>query len=110
MDLASTQSAISIVLGILTIISLIYTWVTSRSRASAAEIGKIHDRVDLLEVRLTKIETEMLHLPSASGFHRMELAMTRLQGDMEVLTERLKPIGAVGDRLQEFLLDQANKR
>ncbi|MFH1796281.1 MAG: DUF2730 family protein [Pseudomonadota bacterium] len=66
-------------------------------------------RFQLSEARLTKVESDMSHLPDREQSHRMEIVIERLSGRLETLDERLKPVAAISDRLQEFLLDQARK-
>lgn len=62
-----------------------------------------HDR------RIQTVEGEMKHLPDRDTQHRMELQLADMNGKFAALEERLKPIAAVSIRLQEFMLDQANK-
>ncbi len=59
--------------------------------------------------RLTTIEGQLKHLPDAESAHRMEVAIARLEGNLEVMAERLKPVAAISERLQEFLLEQAKR-
>lgn len=60
-----------------------------------------------IDERLSKLETEMDHIPNKESLHRVDLALTELRGEIKVLTERLKPVAAISDRLQEFLIEQA---
>lgn len=57
--------------------------------------------------RLTAIEGELRHMPTAEAYQRNEVALAELNGHIAVLSERLKPVSAISDRLQEFLLDEA---
>jgi len=118
MDLTTVRDMVSVALGTLTIASMVFTWIIARSRASAAEIAKLNDRLtdglknisnrnDAVENRLTRIESEMHHMPDNATINSVLLKMNTLQGEMGVLTERLRPIQSVTDRLQEFLLSQA---
>jgi len=66
-------------------------------------------KIEVLEDRLAKVEGELKHLPDKVGMHRMELTMSDMQGDMKVIIERMNSIAATGDRLQEFLVDQARQ-
>ncbi|WP_429813587.1 DUF2730 family protein [Ensifer sp. B1-9] len=73
-------------------------------RLSKAEGTLIsHDR------RIQKVENELQHLPDRDTAHRLELTMEKISGRLDTLDERLKPIAATSGRLQEFLLEQANK-
>jgi hypothetical protein len=76
-----------------------------RQIQSDAIVARFH----LAEARLLKAESDLAHLPDRTQTHRLELAVERLNGRMETLDERLKPVAAISDRLQEFLLEQARK-
>lgn len=71
------------------------------SKTESTLIG--HDR------RIQKVETELQHLPDRDTAHRLELTMEKISGRLDTLDERLKPIAATSGRLQEFLLEQAQK-
>lgn len=62
-----------------------------------------HDR------RIQAVEGEIKHLPDRETTHRMELAMSEINGKLNVMAERLKPIEAIGERLQETLMEQARR-
>lgn len=59
------------------------------------------------EKRIQSLEGKLEHLPDNDQAHNLELAIERLTGRIDVLDERLKPVAAISDRLQEFLLEQA---
>ncbi|SCM75427.1 conserved hypothetical protein [uncultured Pleomorphomonas sp.] len=62
-----------------------------------------------IDERLSRLETEMDHIPNKESLHRVDLTLTELRGEIQVLTERLKPVAAISDRLQEFLIEQAKR-
>lgn len=64
-------------------------------------------RIDELEDRLLRMESNFQHLPDKDVSHRMELAIQEMKGELGMITERLKPVAAISERLQEFLLEQA---
>lgn len=75
-------------------------------------------RFSLIEMSMAKIDEALKHIPDREQSHRLELAITqlsgrldamdqRVSGKIETLDERLKPVSAISDRLQEFLLEQA---
>jgi uncharacterized protein YPO0396 len=68
----------------------------------AAAIG----RVDLVEDRVTRVESELKHLPNKDVTHHLDQSIGELQAEVRVLSERIKPIAAVADRLQEALLER----
>ncbi len=79
-------------------------------KASTGRMGALEDRVDKVEDRTTTIEGDIRHMPSASQAQRLEIALSEVRGDLAVLNERLGPIGAISERLQEFLLEEARSR
>ncbi len=77
---------------------------TLTERTKKAEEKLIeHDR------RIQSVEGEIKHLPDRETTHRMELAMSEINGKLNVMAERLKPIEAIGERLQETLMEQARR-
>jgi flagellar capping protein FliD len=73
-----------------------------------------HDR------RIQSIEGELKHLPDRETTHRIELTMLQIIGRLDsqdatltgkfaAMDERLKPIQAIGERLQDVLVEQAKK-
>ncbi len=123
---------LSLILSIIALASIIYGWFTSGSKKALSEVAKLREdckeeaeelakakqthadaivgRFQMVESRLLKIESEMVHLPDREQTHRLEMQLERLTGRMETLDERLKPVAAIGDRLQEFLLEQAKSK
>lgn len=79
-------------------------------KASSGRMGALEDRVDKVEDRTTTVESEIRHLPSRDQNHNMELALRDLRGEMAQLNERMKPVVATSERLQEILLDLARDR
>ena len=68
------------------------------------------DKLDKAEDRIARVEHELNHLPSRETVHRMEISLTSLDGKIGQLAEQLKPVASISDRLQEFLLNQAERR
>ena len=100
--------------GVIGIASMIYTWLTSRSKTNAAdikalggEVAKKHIEIDenlkKHDRRIQKVEDELNHLPTQNEVHELKLAMERLNGNVEVLAERLGAIGRVVTTIDESL-------
>ena len=68
------------------------------------------DSRQAIAARLTMIEGDMKHLPDAHSAKRTEVALSEVRGELQVLSERLKPVAAISERLQEFLLEEAQSR
>lgn len=72
----------------------------------AAAIGKL----DILEDRATRIETNLAHLPDHKTVNKLEAMIGTLSKDVGVLSERIKPIGAMADRIQEAIVEKVMQR
>ncbi|QFR32397.1 DUF2730 family protein [Ancylobacter sp. TS-1] len=71
------------------------------------EMRVLKDDVDGLEERTAKAEMAIAHLPDKDTSHRLEMAISRLEGRMEVMDERLKPVAAMAARAQERMFQEA---
>jgi demethoxyubiquinone hydroxylase (CLK1/Coq7/Cat5 family) len=106
--------------------SLIYTIVTSRSKKHGEDIAAIKrsigvvesqvmevkqsadQRVDKVEDRVTRVEAEMEHLPDKDVTHRLEIALTKMNGEMAAMKESIKPISAMAARIQEAIIEKVS--
>lgn len=84
----------------------VWNLIASGSRANARTLETHGDTLRGLDSRLSKVELTMREIPNRKDFHDLDKQMTELRGTMGVLTERLKPVEAISDRLQEVILDQ----
>ena len=70
------------------------------------EIRVLKDDIDVLEARTAKVEMSIAHLPDKDTSHRLEMAISRLEGRMEVMDERLKPVAAMAARANERMYEE----
>lgn len=98
----------------------IYAWLTRSGKEAGEKVSKLEERlqlavserdrkIDAVEDRISRVEGELKGLPDRDTVHHMQIEMTAMRGAMEVLTERLKPLAAISDRLQQFLLEQSKR-
>lgn len=103
--------------------SLLYAIVTGRSKENDKRFTQLQEQIDkkastetvaiavgkldLLEDRATRIETNMDHLPDHQMVTTLQGMIGKLTGDVAVLSERIRPIASIADRLQEKILEQA---
>ena len=88
----------------------LYIWVTAGSSGNARQIEELFKRMAEVERRAEKAESDIRHMPDRDMVQRMEITLTEMRGQMSVLSERLVPVAAISERLQEFLLDQHANR
>lgn len=75
---------------------------TNRTDATEKKLIE-HDR------RIQAVEGELKHLPDRDMAHRLELAVEKMNGRLDTMSETLKPIRATTERLNELLMEQAKK-
>jgi predicted nuclease with TOPRIM domain len=76
---------------------------------SAKELQQMDGKLTTLEGKVQLLDGEIRHLPDRDAAHRLELAVERLNGRIETLDERLKPVAAISDRMQEILIEQGKR-
>lgn len=78
-----------------------------RIKACNEETDLVHKRVSEVDSRVTRLERDMEHLPDKDATHRMEMAIVRLEGRLETMDERLKPVASIATRMQEVLMEKS---
>lgn len=75
----------------------------------AGEVKAQDVKIMALQAELQILKSEIQHLPDRDTAHRLELAIAELNGKIGTLDERLKPVAAISDRMQEILLEQGKR-
>lgn len=83
--------------------------VSSGSRANAQTLEQHGTLLHDLTTRVTAIEHTTREGPTTKDLHALSERMTNLGGAISVLTERLKPIEAINERMQDILLEQGRR-
>lgn len=79
------------------------------SKRNAAELKAHADALIGLDRRVASLEDAGRDAPKQKDFHELELQMSQLVGTMGLLTERLKPLEKVTERLQEWAMEHKSK-
>lgn len=94
----------------------IYTFFTSPSRRNADDISKIKTDQAAHDRRIQSVEAELKHVPDRETIHKLELFMEKLNGRLDsidgrfdTVDEKLKPIQAATERMNDTLLAQVRK-
>lgn len=77
------------------------------SKASNTVTAALTGKLDLLEDRTTRVETEMKHLPDHRAVSKLEGMINQLSGEVGILSERIRPVAAIAERLQEKIMESA---
>jgi len=92
---------------LISLLALTYTIQDKRSNRHDARFGAMAEKIDHAEDRISRVEVELRHLPDHDTVNRLESTIEKLHGEVRVLAERVKPISAIADRVQEALLEKA---
>ncbi|SIP88823.1 Protein of unknown function [Rhizobium sp. RU35A] len=100
---------VSLVLGLIALLGHAKGYFSSGEKTLIAQVDANEKKLVEHDRRIQAIEGELKHLPDRETAHKLELALANISGRLDTLDERLKPIAATSGRLQEFLLEQAQK-
>ena len=106
--------AVFALLGNIVMLILAAKFVTREAHSASlierdARLKAVTEKVDAAEDRVARLENEFRHLPDRQSVHGIQLSLSDLNGKLMAMGEQLKPVAAISDRLQEFLLEQARK-
>jgi len=108
-DFAAVLPWVSGLISIITLLTLLKNILSSGEKKLDVRLQAAETQISALERRVQTIEGEMKHLPDREAQHRMELQLAEMNGKFAALEERLRPVAQVSVRLQEFMLELANK-
>jgi len=103
------KSWLAVAASLLALGTAAWNWISSPARAVEAKVGRLTEVVADQDRRLAHVEETIEHLPDRESLHSMQVSITELKGEIQVLAERLKPVAAIADRLQEHVLAEARK-
>ena len=87
----------------------IWTVFSGPSRKNATRIEAVEARLAQVEASHQRLRDRVDGLPNADMMHRLELSLARMEGHIDRLDERLKPVAAISERMQELLIEQGRK-
>ena len=100
---------------VVAIAALVLPYVTNRSKnidkkigekADGILVGTLAGKLDLLEDRVTVVENDLSHLPDKETTHRLEMSIGDMRAEMRGLAERMKPIAAIAERVQDAVMEK----
>lgn len=107
-DVGSLPQWGQLIFGFLGFIAGAWAWVTKRAESEMSRVMKQalanKERLDRHENRLVSLEEAMRHLPTRQSVEDLRIGQERLQGALNVALERLAPLAAIAERMQEILI------
>lgn len=87
----------------------LYSLFASGSKRNAAKIEEHAERLVEHDKRLGMVEQGLEGIPTQKDFHVLESMLTKMTGSIDVLSERMKPMQAITERLQDWMMEQGKK-
>lgn len=109
MSPAEIAAYVSLALGIIALAGHVKGWINSGEKQLKDDVSSHTGKLTDHDRRIQTLENEIKHLPDRESQHRMELALSEMNGRFAALEEKLKPIAATSERLHELLMEQAKK-
>lgn len=89
--------------------TVIWNIFSGPSKRNGAKLDEHAATLRGLDGRLSSIEAAHRDMPTRKDFHDLDTRMIKLNGTLDVLTERLKPLEAVTDRAQQWMMEHGSK-
>lgn len=88
---------------------LIWSIFSGPSKRNASKLTDLESRMAAQDIELQRLRDKVEAMPNATMMHRLELALARMEGHIDRLDERLKPVTAIAERMQDLLIEQGKK-
>ena len=120
LDLAPVMTWVVAAMTILNFVMLLKGILSSGEKKLDERIAKTEAKLIDHDRRVQTVESDMKHLPDKGTTHRIEMTMltivgrldkqdATLDGRFSAMDAQLKPIQAIGERLNDVLVDQMKK-
>jgi len=120
LDVAPLISWIVAAMTVVNFLILLKGILSSGEKALEARLVKAESKLIEHDRRIQTVESDMKHLPDKETTHRIEMTMitivgrldrqdATLDGRFSAMDAQLKPIQAIGERLNDVLVDQMKK-
>ena len=83
--------------------------ITEGHAENRVQLAAMNSKLTEHDRRVQTLESEMKHMPDRDTAHRLEMAMVTIAGRLDTLDEKLKPIAATNERMNELLVEQARR-
>ncbi|WP_186390375.1 DUF2730 family protein [Stappia sp. TSB10P1A] len=94
---------------LLAIASLIYTWITARSKINEQRLGGHERKLTEHDRRVQKLESEVSHLPRKDDVHELRVALAEVKGSVGRVEESIAGTDRTVRRIEQFLLREPGK-
>lgn len=78
---------------------------SSPAKRAEVRVTELAKHIDGNDLRLQRIEDRIAQIPTVQALHELEMSLQRSMGEIGLLNERLKPVAAIAERMQEWMLE-----
>lgn len=87
----------------------VWNIVSSGARTNAKTLEEHARRIELVTRQIELLEARLDRGPTPEAMQQILVALAKMEGQMEVFNERLMPVKAIAERLQEQALSEAKR-
>ncbi|MBR26281.1 MAG: hypothetical protein CML46_04950 [Rhodobacteraceae bacterium] len=87
----------------------IWNMVSSGARANAKTLDEHARRLELIERQIELAAARLDRGPTPEAMQNIFITLAKLEGQMEVFNERLMPVKAIAERMQELMLTEGKR-
>ena len=87
----------------------LWSLLNSGARQNRIKLDELDARLGRHETRLGGLEQTLRSLPSTGDLHKIELELSGMRGELGIMGQRLMPVAAIAERMQELLLQQSKR-
>lgn len=103
MDAGTLRDWAGVAAFIISTLSMLYVFLTSKSRANEEKLDQLDKRVSSHGARLDAIDTELKHMPAKDDVTELKLNIAELRGVVGRLDESVSSISKAVDRIDGFI-------
>lgn len=89
---------------LLNLANMLWTIFSGPSRKLGVLVEDAKVRIGQLEHDLHRLRDRLDQMPNTGALHQLELSLARMEGNLKILNERMTPIAAIADKMQELML------
>lgn len=98
-----------VLLGLLLLANLLYTWFTTRTKANASAINRVDSRVSEVVSRMDRLESDVRHLPGHEDLGHLHDKVNSVSQSMEGVRGELSAINRTLTLINDHLINGGKK-
>jgi hypothetical protein len=91
---------------LLNLANMLWTIFSGPTRKLSVKHEETERRLVKVEHDLHRLRDRIDQMPNSASIQHLEISLARMEGNINVLSERLIPVAAIADKMQELMLHQ----